>query len=364
MKISRFSRLGNAASSFRKKRADYYDYLANIMPVVRGRQTIRDIFVNDAVRYGKKPRGILSAHWARQIDDAGGDLAKTFEGTLPKEDVGLIGSLQKVGADALEDGLKDIAAITRLSTNLVKTFKSTVLVAGIAFIVLIAMLFAVAYFTAPQLKDTFSTIPPEYYREHSRRLFGLAEWIRSNAVWVLLGVAAFIWLVAWSLPNWTGKTRRWFDKWGLYRVYRDINATRFLVTIAALTAPRGRQSINLPTAFATVYPFASPWLRSHIEQMNNNLNESTIGAGTFNTGLMDQETFYFFEDFAAAQGLTTALAKGRARLETQTVQSVAVRANVLRWILLLTAVASLFGIFFWHYAVIDEMTALMKLGIF
>src|SRR5690606_24449237 len=84
---SRDWRLTLAAWRFRVLRADYYDYLADLMEGARGRKPLRDIFQDDARRYGPSTaRGALCTHWLRAYEESGGDLFQAWHGTLPDED--------------------------------------------------------------------------------------------------------------------------------------------------------------------------------------------------------------------------------------------------------------------------------------
>ena len=53
------------ALRFRALRADYYEYLADLVEGTQGRKSLRDIFDDDAHRYGRRTvRGRLSRYWA------------------------------------------------------------------------------------------------------------------------------------------------------------------------------------------------------------------------------------------------------------------------------------------------------------
>ena len=75
------------ALRFRALRADYYEYLADLVEGTQGRKSLRDIFDDDAHRYGRRTvRGRLSRYWAAAYLEAGGDLGVAWSGTLPAEE--------------------------------------------------------------------------------------------------------------------------------------------------------------------------------------------------------------------------------------------------------------------------------------
>ena len=144
-----------------------------------GSKTLRDIFVSDAQRYGTRHhRGILSAYWAYRYQELGGDLYETFRDTLPHDDLVLIRVAQRGGAGALEQTLRDVAALTRVIEQARQTFVSTVAVGLLALLVMCATLLAVPGFTVPRLKQAFGMVPDEFVGALTRHLYALADAVR------------------------------------------------------------------------------------------------------------------------------------------------------------------------------------------
>ena len=99
-----------AAISFRTQRADYYEYLADVMDSTAGTKTLQNIFYDDASRYtASSPRGALSRVWLERFPQTGGDLFSTWSGTLPLEDLLAIQSAQYSGSQALTKTFRQLA---------------------------------------------------------------------------------------------------------------------------------------------------------------------------------------------------------------------------------------------------------------
>ena len=103
-----------AGWSFRSQRADYYEYLADLIDATGGSKTLLNIFQDDALRYPTGARGVLSRVWLERFPQAGGDLFSTWSATLPLEDLLAIQSAQYAGADALTRTLRQLANVVRL----------------------------------------------------------------------------------------------------------------------------------------------------------------------------------------------------------------------------------------------------------
>src|SRR3546814_9853683 len=96
-------------------RADYYDYLAALMEATRGRLTIKEIFQQDALRYGSgSVRGRLSLRWLTAYQRGGGDLYATWLDTFTLAELNLIRAAQHIGNDPLVRTLHELADVLRL----------------------------------------------------------------------------------------------------------------------------------------------------------------------------------------------------------------------------------------------------------
>lgn len=345
-----------AALRFRAHRADYYEYLADVMAGTGGKKTLRDIFRSDAARYGKAhARGVLSAYWAERYQEVGGDLHDTFAGTLPPDDIIFLRMAQKAGAGALEQTLRDVGSISRLIEQARDTFVSTIAVGVVAIGVLLAMISAVPWFTVPRLKQAFGSLPDEFLGSSARRLYAFADGVDAHFFTLAMGVAVFVYLLAWSLPNLVGPWRSRLDEWFIWRLYRDFHGIRFLATLATMVKRRGNVTTGLREALEMQLDGTTAWRRWHMEKMIARIDDGQVGTSTFETGIVDNETLWFLTDLITAQGMDAALMRARSRVEIRSLKDVARKASSARWVMLVFAVATLFFIMSWHFSVINEM---------
>ncbi|WP_296560315.1 general secretion pathway protein [Pigmentiphaga sp.] len=349
------ARVAWCAARFRAGRADYYDYLADVMEASGGRKTLRDIFLDDARRYAGHARGMLSAHWAMRYQNAGGDLHETLRSTLPDDDLSLLRMAQRGGAGALEQTLRDVAAVTRLADEARRTLAATLSAALAAVLVSFGMIVAVPLFTVPRLKRAFGAVPDEFLGNLTRRLYAFAELIHGNLFVSVLALGLVVYFTGWSLPNLTGRVRRVLDRHFIWRLYRDLQGIRFLASLAAMVKRRGNVSTALREALELQVEGANPWRRWHLERMIANIDDGRVGSATFDTGIVEPETLWFLDDLIAARGMDRALQQTRARLEERSLRQVARRALAARWVLLLAAVGVALSLVFWHVGVVNEM---------
>ncbi len=345
-----------AAWQFRAHRADYYEYLADLIGSTAGAKTLLSVFQDDAWRHaGRGARGVLSACWSERFPQTGGDLFATWYGTLPTEDLVAIQAAQYAGAGALTLTLRQLAAVVRVTDAASREFMQTSLVGFLGVAVAFASLFSIPLLTADRLAAAFSSVPVEYHGVATQRLFAMAQWLRKGWIVLVAVMAALVAASVWSLPNATGPLRSLFDRWGIWRLYRIVQAVRLLSLLAVLLRPRGNVGARLREALAVQRRGATRWLDDHIARMLARIDAGMNGTDALDTGLIDADTWWYLSDMVTTVGLDEGLQRTRLRLEQHTVRKLAVQAQVLRWSLLLCSLVVVAVIAFWHYRVIEEL---------
>ncbi len=343
------------ALRFRAGRADYYEYLADLVEGTQGRKNLRAVFEDDARRHGEDTvRGRLSRHWAGMYLEAGGDLGAAWADTLPSSECVLLSCVQEEGGD-LSAALRDVARAVRLASDawlaLVSAAAAGLAAAAVAF----SLLCAIPFFSVPRLQQVFQAVPAEDYGRLTRALFALAQGLRQwLALWLVL-LSGLVLLSLWSLPRYTGAARSRLDRWLLWRLYRDFHAIRFLALLAVLVRQHGAADTRLRRALAVQARDAAPWMHGHLLDMLGRIDGGQIGPEIFGTGLLDADTWWYMADMMDALGMEAGLAQVRLRVESRLMARVRRQASVLRWALLLSSVGAVLGITLWHYGVIDEL---------
>lgn len=341
---------------FQRQRIDYYDYLASLLSGTGGLRTLKDVFLQDAHRYGTATlRGRLSQFWLLTYQRAGGDLYATWEHHVPRDELVLIRAAQSLGNSALLTTLRELSNVLRLLHNAAHILSSTLWPAALAALVATVVSLAVPWFTLPRLLETFSMVPVQYHGSLTASLVAFASIVDEYYVVFLLLVLGSGPLVVWSLPNTMGPVRRHLDRFLWWKVYRSVSALRFLSFLLIALGEGAESPVQLRSALLRQRVGTSLWLSSHIDAMLARLDDGIAGPETFDTGLFTQEQFWFLSDMVLARGLTVGLSLCRNRIQSQILVVVARQATTIRWLILLTCVAYVLGMALWHYAVIDEL---------
>lgn len=349
-----------AARAFAKHRADYYYYLASILRSSSGRTTILEIFTNDAQRYAKKPRGKLTAYWAAQHQENGADLVETWRGTLPDSDLMMMSAAIRTGGPgALEQSLEDTARVSALIAKAKGIFISTIMVGAFAVTLGLGMAYAMPTFFLPTIQESFSFVPIEMWGSKGKAMLAFADFLKSYSIFCLIGLVGVIAWISWSLSNYTGPGREWMDrKAPLYTLYRDFMGATFVATLASMLKKRGNVSMNLREAVEVIRDASNPWMAWHCSKMMHNIEEmGGQSANIFNTGIMDEEDFFFMSDMVRIKGFDEGLRLSGDRTENQTIKSIEKRAGILRWVLLIFGVGMIFLFAGWVTAIMGELKA-------
>lgn len=349
-------RMSLDARQFNRHRRPYYDYLAALLDGTAGRRTLKQIFAADAQRYGVgSPRGRLSRRWLGLFQAAGGDLYATWFGVFPAAELAVLRSAQARGNDTLIATLGELSRVLGVLDASKAILRASLVAAVLALAVMVATLLAVPWLTVPRLREAFAIIPAEYHGGAIRSLFELADAVGRIAPWALPVLALAAWLLPLSFGRYVGRARKPLDAFGPWRVYRQVQALRFLALLAVALGRGEHEATRLRMALSLQLAGAPPWLASHVAAMLANVDAGRTGAGVFDTGLLDPPQLWFLDDMVAARGLVEGLRHCSAWVERHVLGTVARQAQVMRWGLLLSAVCGVLALALWHYAAIDDM---------
>ncbi len=350
-----------AGWSFRSQRADYYEYLADLIDATGGSKTLLNIFHDDALRYPKGARGVLSRVWLERFPQAGGDLFSTWSATLPLEDLLAIQSAQYAGADALTSTLRQLANVVRV-VDRARFMLLTTAFSGVAGLLMaFGSILSIPFFTAKQFRQVFAAVPPEYFSSWTKALFSTEEALSFSWPYVGLGLLVAAMTLLWSFANWTGRFRELADRIGPWAFYRRVHTLRFISLLAVTLSPGGCHSARLRDAIALQTQGASPWFERHLYAMMRRLDLGAPATDALDTGLIDSAIWWYFTDLTRTLGLDEALQRTRLRTEVFALKCIGIQALYLRWGALLFALAIVLGVAFWHAQVFDELRQALSL---
>ena len=356
------ARVQLAAWQFRGQRADYYEFMSQLLDQQGLEQTLLATFEQDHWRHGNAcARGCLAGWWASRYAQCGGDLAQTWHKTLPQADLQRIAMAQQAGQSALVHTLASLARQIRLWQASMREFWQTAAVGMVALLVAAASLFVLPLWSVPRLSAAFGSVPADYHGPALRALVGWAAHVsRFGVLWfVLAGLGgAGLWL---SVSHLTGRVRAVLDRFGIWRLYRDLQAMRWLSGTATLLDALSAQGVSLRAVLLAQQWQAGRWLTGHLAQMVERLDAGLDPLSSLDTGLLDGEVWWRFVDTVRVQGLSKGLGVATHVVGELLKRRLARRALVLRWLSLTVALAGVMAMGVWHLRAIDEFRQAMTM---
>lgn len=356
-------RISQAAKKFHRERAAYYNYMASVLEGSGGKIKILDLFHNDITRYEGRARGTLCAFWYDRYSENGGNLANTFQGTLPDDEVAIIRVSQDAGADALNIALSDVGRNAMLSDD-VRSKSLETLASGIFGISLaLAMLVVFPIFSARLMKKTYDFLPLAFWGNSGKNFVAYADWVTSYSLIIAVVMITVTVAIHWTIANLIAPIREWLDEHVvLYRVIRDLKGAMFLATMSTLTRKRAGVMFTLKQSLETFSLSArTPWLKWRINQVIDGADVSgAIGVTAFRTGMISHEMYYYLEDMEHAKGFADGFEETGRYVESAILGSILKKMMFYRWGLLICALVVTLSMFAWQFRVIHEMKGAMQ----
>lgn len=317
-----YAGLSRAKSRFRKIRAKFYGDFAD---AIDDGANPYELFTQRHQRASRRrhPFAPLYAMWRNRARSM--NLKDTWNGTIPNEDLLVVGAGEK---SELAPTLRFLSKVA-----IIRDQNRSAIVGAIALpiflsILMVGVQMGVALGMMPVMVQI---MPPEKFPFISRVLYDLCNFILDY--WYLIyGIPTLLITVYFvSLPLWTGKTRRAFDRYMPYSIYRDIRSSEFLVSLAALAEAK----VSVFDSVSLMCVGSSPWMRSHLMQIRQSLRSDHSITKAIDTGLFSDEIF----DRIAEYSQRSNFEKGLSKIGLTTIQEVAElikqRATIMRHILIL-----------------------------
>lgn len=321
---------------FAAKLPDYYDDLASLLASTTDVRQL-DIFLQDALRYQGTPRGRLAEMWAQSYANNGADLASTWQGCMPDDDVAILRVQQDLGNSAIVTALRDLSRMAKISKALKDTAMTSIGVGLMALLLAIAAATVLPVWATQMLQDSFG-IAPDKWGQTGQRMAAWAAFVDSFAPVLMIAAAIAGWWLWWSPTHWVGPARRWADKHILlYRAQHEIYSMRCALTLATITRPTGTATMTLRQSLEILLASArSPWAQEQIEGILTKIASSGAADYTvFENGILTDEMYWRLQDLCQSQPIDKALVTVAETIPQIWLPRLQNKMTAWRWILML-----------------------------
>lgn len=325
-RMSKFERWFSKVQFSGKERIRIYRkiirLLQNGVPLLQALESIWLLSSRD----GKKPNlpiARILRMWIEQVKN-GKPLDVAIQGWVPETDRTVIGAGDASGR--LPEAIENACFLYEGQKKI-----KTAVIAGVAYpIVLFGMDVAFLFIFGMDVIPKFETaLPRDRWTGLAGQMASMADFVQSWMIPLLVVVLSLVAVMFWSMPRWTGKLRVRLEKWPPYSIYKLVEGSGFLLSMAALTAAGVKQTVALRSMMRDARPWYEERISKTLYHVNNGLN---LGEALHRTGLRfpDDETVNDLRTYATLNGFDEMLMRlGRENLE-ETIDRIRQQSTVMR----------------------------------
>jgi type II secretory pathway component PulF len=213
-----------------------------------------------------------------------GSLSEALKDIASAVEMTMIDATQAAGDATMAEGLIFLSETAKKTDAMLVTMRKAVMYPVTLLLMFSALLTGFSLGAVPILTQLS---PASRWPPMGQALYAVSQFITHYGVWVAIAAVVFLSSFLFSLPRWTGRVRKQFDKYLPFNLYRDYASSMMMISLASLM----RSGISLRSSLERTYKNSSPWGKWHIRQILINLsnpNKGTFGQA-FTTGLFDQD---------------------------------------------------------------------------
>lgn len=340
---------------FKKNQANYFLYLSHLLRGSEGQLTVHSVFSADLKRYGLGHyRGRLAQYWLRRYENNGGDLAATWHAVLSADAWLLIRASQARGDKAFLNALDALAMQLDSFQKMQKQIMQLLWPAILALSIFFLMCILIPAYTVPQLLNTFSSVPEDYYGSYTLNLIFWSNFNKKYGLFLILSLFFLLIVIRISLSRYHGRFRYIFDFIEPWKSYKEINAYR-LLSLLSLLLNNSAVQLRLAQAVQMINYGENAWFNYQANHIQERILQGSVGANSFDTMLLSKDIFWFLQDMEQSQGIEKSLYLTTTHQYEDLINKLPIKATFWRWFLLLSCVFAMLLIGGWHYIVIDEL---------
>jgi type II secretory pathway component PulF len=236
-------------------------------------------------------------------------------------------------------------------TKRLKEIKSRVIKEAAYPTVLLTLLTAVLYGFAIAIMPALEGIMPvEEWPSSSQTLYNLSFFVKDNVFFIIIGVIALGSLIKHSMARMTGPIRDRLDSYPPYSIYKDIQSSVFLISVATLMTAQ----VSLKDSILNLKRQSNKYLKLKMDTILGRLEDGLTGGKAMNTEFMgssgpDVEIYGKAGDFE----------KAMMALGEEVIEDKLEKITKVMGLLKMMALLSFAGVIGWMFISFFEITGAM-----
>lgn len=299
----------------------------------------------EAIRSRMEKRKDVRAHmfgdWLN-VMRSGSRFSDAVKDWIPSSEYMLISSGEQGGK--LIDGLNEASRLSTAAAKIKKAIFAGAALPTLLFFMLGAMIAGFDVYMASVFKNL---LPIPQWPSDAQVLYGISHFLTSYWYMILAAMGAATAAISYTMNFWVGRAREVADFLPPWSVYKNYQASSFLIGLASML----KAGVALNDALKMMLKNASPWLAVHINQMLSSLKSGGSNYGdALNTGLFDEETSGDISDYARLSSFENAIYTIGERMVVLGVEKTNEKMAVAKNLLLFLVAGTVFWIYFTSYS--------------
>jgi type II secretory pathway component PulF len=301
----------------------------------------------------KDPRAKMFDQWLT-VMASGSRFSDAIKEWIPTSEYMLISSGEQGGR--LIDGLNEATRLSMAAAKIKKAIIAGAALPALLFFMLGGMVAGFDIYMAPVFKNL---LPVNQWPENAQTLYGISHFITSYWLVILVGVGCLSAAISYTINGWVGRAREVFDRLPPWSVYKNYQASSFLIGLASML----KAGVALNDALKMMLKNGSPWLKVHINQMLATLKGGGSNSGdALDTGLFDEETAGDISDYARLSSFENAIHTIGERMVVLGVERTNQKMDVAKNLMLFLVAGTVFWIYFTSYSLQSTIAEKMQSG--
>lgn len=309
--------------------------------------------IRSRMEKNKDVRAYMFEEWLNAMR-SGSRFSEAVRPWIPSSEYMLVSSGEQGGR--LMDGLNEATRLSTAASKIKKAIIAGAALPALLFFMLGGMVAGFDVYMAPVFKNL---LPVREWPESAQTLYGISHFLTSYWYIIISGLAGSTVLISYTINGWVGRLREVFDRLPPWSVYKNYQASSFLIGLASML----KAGVALNDALKMMLKNASPWLGVHITQMLAALKSGGSNYGeALDTGLFDPETAGDITDYARLSSFENAIYTIGERMVVLGVERTNQKMDVAKNMMLFLVAGTVFWIYFTSYSLQTVIAEKMQQG--
>ena len=210
------------------RRLEVYHLLAGLLQTRRQLPAALETVASAAEARGARGEGAVVREWNRAL--AGSRFAEEMARWAPRSEAAVFSAYGR-GEVEIADLFAGAARVCELKTMLVEAIRSAVSTPAIYAVAVLGMMWAAGGYMLPELVAVSQSHRWAWY---TQMMVGLCTGLYEQTIPVAVSIAGIVALVWVATLRWTGRGRRFLDRFPPFSLYRTVTGCSFLLSVMEL----------------------------------------------------------------------------------------------------------------------------------